>query len=110
MQLNEYQNLSSRTIDWTLSRGEQEMHALHGMVSEVGELHGIYQKFYQGHLDTDDHRKKEVGDILWFLAEFCTANGWWLEDIAKMNVDKLRARYPDGFDADHSIHRKKGDI
>lgn len=33
-----------------------------------------------------------------------------LEDIFKMNIEKLRARYPDGFDADHSLHRQPGDI
>jgi hypothetical protein len=31
--------------------------------------------------------------------------GVTLEDVAQHNVDKLKARYPDGFDADRSIHR-----
>lgn len=33
-----------------------------------------------------------------------------LETIMQMNVDKLRARYPDGFDTEHSLHRAKNDI
>ena len=44
------------------------------------------------------------------LAEACTAMGWTLEDIAKTNISKLNDRYPDGFSADRSLHRKEGDI
>ena len=110
MDLNEYQILASRTMDRTLPRESIEMHALHGMVGEIGELHSIYQKFYQGHLDTDNHRMLEVGDLLWFVAEYCSANGWWLEDVCNANLNKLRKRYPDGFDAENSLHRQKGDI
>ena len=106
----EYQRLAARTINNNLTDKSKEMHALHGMVGEIGELHSIYQKRYQGHMDTDEHRKKEVGDLLWFVAEYCTANGWELSEIAELNIEKLRARFPDGFDTDHSLHRKAGDI
>lgn len=110
MTLNEYQNLAQRTMDKTLSTYHQEQHALHGMVSEIGELHGIYQKIYQGHTPEDIHMKKELGDLLWFIAEYCTSKHWTLDDIAQTNIDKLKARYPDGFDSEHSLHRKSGDI
>lgn len=110
MYLNQYQALAARTINKTLTDGEKAAHALHGMVSEVGELHGIYQKFYQGHAFDPDHMKKELGDILWMIAEYCTAMGWDLGEVAQLNIDKLRARYPEGFDAEHSLHRKKGDL
>ena len=107
---NEYQKLAARTINLALTSEGQRMHALHGIAAEVGELHGIYQKIYQGHESDTEHAKKEVGDILWMIAEYCTANGWKLEDIMQLNIDKLRARYPEGFDADHSLHRAEGDI
>ena len=110
MTSNEYQKLASRTINQSLSPNGLEFHALHGMVGEIGELHSIYQKEYQGHKDSDEHKKKELGDLLWFIAEYCTAMGWELNEVMQMNIDKLRARYPEGFDADHSIHRKAGDI
>ena len=61
-------------------------------------------------MDTDEHRKKELGDLLWFVAEYCTANGWELSEIAEMNIAKLIERFPDGFDIEHSLHRKAGDI
>ena len=108
---NEYQKLASRTMgkDWNIK--DYEQHALHGMVGEIGELHSIYQKIYQGHIEKDDeHYKKEVGDLLWFIAEYCTAFNWNLEDIMQMNIDKLKSRYPEGFDTEHSLHRKEGDI
>ena len=110
MTLNEYQKLAARTINPKLDEGEQMAHAMHGISAEVGELHGIFQKIYQGHPLEVDHVEKEVGDILWMIAELCTACDWHLDDIAQLNIDKLKARYPDGFDADHSLHRKEGDI
>lgn len=108
---NEYQKQAARTINHDLFPSQLEMHALHGMVSEIGELHSIYQKIYQGHPgDTAEHKKKELGDLAWFMAEYCTANGWDLDEIFQINIDKLRARYPKGFDADRSLHRVEGDV
>lgn len=107
---NEYQKLASRTINQDLDEELQMYHALHGMVGEIGEIHSIFQKIYQGHDPSDEHMKKELGDLLWFIAEFCTALGWELEDVMKMNIEKLKARFPEGFTVDGSLHRKQGDI
>lgn len=64
----------------------------------------------QGHeLDTA-HMAKELGDVAWYLAVSANAIGYDLETIMQMNVDKLKARYPDGFDAEHSLHRNQDDI
>lgn len=107
---NEYQYLAARTIGENMNAVRQEKHALHGMVSEIGELHGIYQKKYQGHDFDEHHAMSELGDLLWFIAEYCTSMGWLLEDVMEMNIEKLVARYPDGFEADRSLHRAEGDI
>ena len=65
---------------------------------------------FQGHeLDTA-HMAKELGDVAWYLAVSANAIGYDLETIMQMNVDKLKARYPDGFDAEHSLHRDQDDI
>ena len=109
MTLNEYQQLAARTIS-SENPLIMEYHALHGMVAELGELHGIYQKAFQGHNDSEEHTVKELGDILWMLAEYATAHGWTLENIAQQNIEKLKARYPDGFDPQRSLHREEGDI
>lgn len=110
MTLDEYQNLAARTINTNLDGLQMSFHALHGMVGEIGEIHSLYQKTYQGHEMKAGHVKKELGDLLWFIAEYCTAMGWDLEDVALENIDKLKARYPEGFDTDKSLHRREGDI
>ena len=107
---NEYQKLASRTINNDLTKVGQEKHALHGLVGEVGELHSIYQKIYQGHEFDEHHAMSEVSDMLWFIAEYCTAMGWNLDDVMQYNINKLIARYPDGFETDKSLHRAEGDI
>lgn len=78
---------------------------------EAGEAIDILKKhLFQGHeLDTA-HMAKELGDVAWYLAVSANAIGYDLETIMQMNVDKLKARYPDGFDAEHSLHRDQDDI
>lgn len=110
MTFDEYQELASRTINKALTDTDKEAHALLGLASETGELLGLYQKSMQGHEFNDDHMLKECGDILWMLAELLTAKGYTLNDVAYMNIVKLRTRYPDGFDTEHSLHRKVNDV
>lgn len=110
MDASVYQALAARTINKNLSRAEMKLHALHGMSAEVGELHGIFQKCYQGHRVQTEHLKKEAGDICWMLAEFCTVMGWDLSEIMELNIEKLKARFPEGFDPDKSMHRAEGDV
>lgn len=110
MTLNEYQELARRTMNGTLRKEQTLRHALFGMCGELGEIHSIYQKVYQGHQIRREDLQKEIGDLLWFVAELCTVNGFALDEIAQMNIDKLKARYPAGFDADHSLHRGNDDV
>lgn len=107
---NEYQKSAARTINKNLSIVEQQYHALHGMVGEIGEIHSLYQKVFQGHEYSEEHMKKEFGDLLWFIAEYCSSMSWNLEDVMKLNIDKLKARFPEGFEIEKSLHRKEGDI
>ena len=108
--LADYQHLAARTINTELSKTDQGKHALFGMCGEIGELQSLYQKQYQGHPFDEQHAKKELGDLLWFIAEYCTAHDWTLEEIATMNIEKLKARYLEGFKAEQSLHRAEGDI
>lgn len=110
MKANEYQELAARTINPRLYDYEIEQHAIHGLAGEVGELHSIYQKCYQGHDFDEEHAKKELGDLLWFIAEYCTAMNWELEEVMELNIEKLMKRYPDGFEDVKSMNREKGDI
>ena len=110
MRANDYQMLASRTINKNLYLDEMEIHAILGMASEIGELQGLYQKEYQGHELDEAHAKKELGDLLWFIAEYCTAMEWCMEEVMQENIDKLKERYPEGFKAEQSLNRKESDI
>lgn len=55
-------------------------------------------------------QKKELGDILWYVACMAESFGWCLDEIMKMNIDKLKARYPEGFDIDRANHKEKYDV
>lgn len=110
MDFTQYQKLAQRTINNNLTNKEKECHALHGMIDEICELHSIYQKAYQGHDYTSTHVMRELGDLLWFMAEYCTVMGWNFNEVASMNIGKLKERYPEGFDIDRSLHRNKDDV
>ena len=110
MNSNDYQRLASRTIPTGKTHAELTKHALFGMCGEIGEIHSIYQKQIQGHDIDDAHLAKEVGDLMWFIAEFCTVNRWKLSDILEKNIEKLISRYPDGFSSEKSLHRREEDV
>lgn len=56
------------------------------------------------------HLAKELGDVAWYLAVTAHAIGYDLETVLQMNVDKLRNRYPNGFEKERSLHRQEGDV
>lgn len=66
-----------------------------------------YLKKVYGHGHKYDHSIfiKEVGDVLWYIADLCTRHGVDLETIAKQNIIKLENRYPNGFSSEKSINR-----
>ena len=108
---NEYQKLAMRTCNISYeNRLDMARHAVFGLCSEAGEVAGILQKEYQGHAVDTEHIEKELGDTLWMIAEAATAFGFTLEEVMEANIEKLRNRYPNGFDTEHSLHRKQGDI
>ena len=82
-----------------------------GLSGEVSELNDMIKKWVFHEKDLDiEHTKKEVGDILWYIAMFCESFGWDMGEIMRMNIDKLIARYPDGFDVKRANHRAEGDV
>ena len=110
MNANEYQKLALRTAPGGLSDKELLTNGALGLAGEGGEVADMVKKYrYQGH-ELDCHKTaKELGDICWYIAIASHAIGYDLDTILQMNVDKLKARYPEGFDAERSINRKVGD-
>lgn len=107
MTFNEYQTLARRTQNPDIFIYEREMHALHGLSAEIGEINGIYQKSYQGHMFDVEKAVEEMGDVLWFMAELADVLDVPLEEVARRNIEKLRKRYPNGFDEDRSVNREQ---
>lgn len=109
MTLDEYQELAQRTSS-TATRSDKLENGILGLNGEAGERADSLKKYlYQGHEMDYDHMAEEIGDCLWYCAEAAAGIGLTLGEIGQRNVAKLRARYPDGFDPERSMHREEGD-
>lgn len=111
MRANEYQELAQRTSNKRLLWDQKLLNGALGLCGESGEIADLIKKSrMQGHSLDIEHIAKELGDVCWYIAEAASAINYTLEDIMKMNIEKLKKRYPDGFSAERSMHREKGDI
>lgn len=106
MTLNEYQQYAQKTSRKDISPDDHIMNAMLGLAGETGECCDLVKKcFFQDGREIVNELFDELGDVLWYVVEAASAIGFTLEDIANHNVEKLRRRYPEGFDADTSLHR-----
>ncbi len=111
MTVNEYQQLAMRTLNPELDKKDVLLNGVMGLCGESGEASDIVKKWlFHGHELDRDHLAKELGDIAWYLAEAATALELPLEEIFRGNIEKLRKRYPEGFDGERSRSRPEGDI
>ena len=105
---NEYQRHALRTASgMNYENHGMLMNGALGLCGEAGEVAALVKKAtFQGHeLDTD-HIAEELGDVAWYLAIASHAIGCDLDEVLARNVEKLKKRYPDGFEADRSVHRE----
>ena len=108
---NEYQALAMRTRNMSLSPDDSLANGVMGLCGESGECADMVKTlFFQGRALDVPHFAKELGDVLWYIALCCESLGLQLDDVMQQNVDKLSARYPDGFDPYRSQHRAEGDV
>ena len=108
MTANEYQRLAMVTLNPDLSQKEILINGVMGLCGEAGEAIDVVKKYLaQGHELDRDKLIKELGDVAWYLAETATALDVSLEEVLERNLEKLRTRYPEGFDAQRSIHREE---
>ena len=106
MTINEYQKLAMTTLNPALDRKDVLINGVMGLCGESGEAIDIVKKWLaQGHELDKEKLAKELGDIAWYLAETATALDLNLEDIFEANIEKLKKRYPEGFDVQRSIQR-----
>lgn len=111
MTVNEYQRLAMTTLNPQLNKRDVLINSVMGLCGESGEAIDIVKKWMaQGHELDKAHLAKELGDIAWYLAEAATALDLPLEDILQANIEKLKKRYPEGFDSEKSLTRLSGDL
>lgn len=124
MKASEYQKLAMRTNDGKsterLESFIQEESAIDcgglingclGLSGEAGEFNDIVKKwiFHKTKPDSE-HMSKEIGDVCWYIAMICESMNLDAGEIMEKNIEKLRKRYPEGFDEVRANNRSKDDI
>ncbi|NJP37176.1 nucleoside triphosphate pyrophosphohydrolase family protein [Alkalicoccus luteus] len=103
MNLNEYQELSSRTAN---THDNELINYGLGLTGEAGEVADMIKKTqFHGHDISKEEIEKELGDVLWYLSQIARVSGINLTDVAEGNIKKLKKRYPKGFTAEASRNR-----
>lgn len=106
MTINEYQKLAMTTLNPALNEKDILINGVMGLCGESGEAIDIVKKHLaQGHELDRNALIKELGDIAWYLAETAMVLGVSLEEVLALNIEKLKKRYPEGFDVEKSIER-----
>ena len=111
MTANDYQKLAGRTLidspDFDITDFDVMLawNAI-GLAGEAGEVAELAKKqiFHQQGLDVEAW-KKELGDVLWYVAACCTKLDLTMEEVMQHNVDKLLARFPDGYTPERTTFR-----
>ena len=99
------------TLNPALDKKNVLINSVMGLCGESGEAIDIVKKWLmQGHELDKERLVKELGDAEWYLAEAATALDIPLEAVFQGNLDKLRQRFPNGFDTGASVNRKEGDL
>jgi NTP pyrophosphatase (non-canonical NTP hydrolase) len=106
MTINEYQRLAMTTLNPNLDKKDVLINGVMGLCGEAGEAIDIVKKHLaQGHELDREKLIGELGDIAWYLAETATVLDVDLEEVLTRNIEKLKRRYPEGFDQQKSINR-----
>lgn len=108
MKMNEYQQLAEVTANRTTADTDDKRYTNYamGLSGEAGEVTDLLKKaVFHGHDLDKDKLKKELGDVLWYVAMLSSTAGIDLSEVAAANIEKLRQRYPEGFSVIDSKRR-----
>jgi NTP pyrophosphatase (non-canonical NTP hydrolase) len=108
MELNQYQELALRTHNEEASQVQSFANYALGLNGEAGEVADHIKKgIFHGHEMNRHELAKELGDVLWYVANISNLIGMSLDQVAEMNITKLKKRYPNGFDKERSVNRNE---
>lgn len=109
MEADKYQKLAMKTLNPEIEKKDVLVNAVMGLCAEAGEATDLVKKhLFQGHELKKEELVKELGDVAWYLAEAATALDVDLSEILEKNIEKLKKRFPQGFDAERSMYRYYG--
>ena len=99
MNFNEFQQECNRTANANINWEQANLNWALGIAGEAGEYCELIKKHtFHGKKPLDlDAARKELGDVLYYVAMAAKNLQLSLDEVARANVDKLRARYPEGF-------------
>jgi NTP pyrophosphatase (non-canonical NTP hydrolase) len=89
-----------------LNLDSKMLHSVLGIGTEAGEILDIIKKnmFYGKEID-NLHLKEEIGDLLFYIQDLCINIGTSFEEVLKINIAKLRTRYPNGYTQQNALIR-----
>ena len=106
--MNEYQQLAEKTSGAGKGGDRRQIIAALGLAGEAGEFANLIKKLTaHAHNIPVEKLAEELGDVMWYVAEAASACNLNLDDIAVMNIKKLKDRYPEGFSEERSRNRQK---
>jgi len=96
MTFEEYQKISRETAIYP-NKDNDFIYPTLGLVGETGEIAEKIKKVLRdkkGVIDEETQKEisKELGDVLWYLAQLATEAGLSLEEIVSLNIEKLKSR------------------
>tara|TARA_Y100001937_G_C7052864_1_gene299976 strand:+ start:126 stop:479 length:354 start_codon:yes stop_codon:yes gene_type:complete len=110
VEFNQFQIECTKTANPNIDWGEANLNWALGIAGESGEYCELIKKLqFHGKGLNIEAAKKELGDILYYIAMAAHNLDIELDDIAQTNIDKLRARYPDGFKEGGGIRHVNND-
>ena len=100
MDFKTYQKLARLTAQYP-NLGSNNIYPTLGLVGEAGEVAEKVKKVIRDKNEIFDNEsklgiKKELGDVLWYVANLCTEFNFNLDDVAFQNLEKLKLRTTKG--------------
>jgi len=106
MEISQYQIETKRTLANLETNPLDILHMCLGLQTESAEISDVFKKKLAYNKDIDwINVKEEIGDLMWYISNFCNLNNWDLREILDTNIEKLKIRFPEKFEEKQAIYR-----
>lgn len=100
MTFEEYQIASRKTATYA-GKDMGFYYPVLGLMGEAGEVAEKFKKLWRDHGNILDEAAKveigkELGDVLWYIAQISSEIGVSLEEVARLNIEKIQSRFARG--------------